>query len=166
NRFNGRLDLSRVGVFGHSTGGAATIEFCTKDGRCDAGVALDSWVLPVSDNVLTDGPTQPFMFINTPRWLGERNASQGMRIFESLPNDAYNLTLAGTQHYDFTDLVLFSPMTPQLGLSGTINSQYSLSIQNRYILAFFNKYVKMMDEPLLQNSSPYPEVQITIRTLE
>ena len=118
--FNGRLDTTAVGIFGHSTGGGTAVEFCLIDERCAAGVGLDSWVLPVSEALLEDGPTQPFMFISTPQWLGSDNKRRGLAIFNSLPSDGYNLALADTGHYDFSDLVMLSPLTPQLGLSGSM----------------------------------------------
>lgn len=158
---NGRFDLDHIGIFGHSTGGGATMEFCLQDARCQAGVGLDSWLLPISENLLTHPPEQPFMFINTPRWLGQRNRELGNRIFNSLTRDGYALTLEGTAHYDFSDLPLLTPLTPQLELSGSINSNYSLSIQSEYLLAFFNQYLK--GEPsalLLAERSPYPELTI------
>lgn len=158
---NGRFDLERVGIFGHSTGGGATMQFCLQDGRCQAGVGLDSWLLPVSENVLIDGPTQPFMFIGTPVWLGDDNRTRGEAIFNNLSQDGYLLALANTGHYDFTDLALLSPLTPQLGLSGAIDSHYSLGIQNEYLLAFFNQYLKAESSSLLTAPSPYPELTIT-----
>ena len=32
--FHGLLDMTNVGVYGHSTGGGATIQFCGTDARC------------------------------------------------------------------------------------------------------------------------------------
>lgn len=157
---NGRLNLNQVGVFGHSTGGGATVQFCLQDSRCKAGVGLDSWLLPVNDSVLDAGPGQPFMFISTPRWLGPENQARGQAIFHNLTADGYELTLANTQHYDFTDLALLSPLTPQLGLSGSINSAYSLSIQNEYLLAFFEQYLRERPSATLTTPSPYPELSI------
>ena len=158
--FNGRFDLDGVGVFGHSTGGGATLQFCLTDPRCAAGIGLDSWVLPATPELRAQGPTQPFMFISTPRWLGEENQAEGKSIFNNLVNDGYELTLDGTGHYDFTDLVLLSPLTPQLGLSGEIDSQYALVIQNEYVLAFFLQYVAGQPQPLLERPSAYPELTI------
>jgi hypothetical protein len=158
---NGRFDLNHIGIFGHSTGGGAAMEFCLQDARCQAGVGLDSWLLPVSGNLLAQGVRQPFMFISTPQWLGRDNRALGSHIFSNLSQDGYNLTLANTAHYDFTDLPLLTPLTPQLDLSGTIDSSYSLGIQNEYLLAFFNQYLK--GEPsalLLAEPSPYPELRI------
>ncbi len=158
---NGRFNLNQVGIFGHSTGGGATMEFCLQDVRCQAGVGLDSWLLPVSGARLAQGVNQPLMFISTPRWLGPDNRALGNRLFNNLSQDGYNLTLANTAHYDFTDLPLLSPLTPQLDLSGSINSSYSLGLQNEYLLAFFDQYLK--GEPsalLLEELSPYPELTI------
>ncbi len=158
---NGRFNLDQVGIFGHSTGGGAALQFCLQDARCQAGVGLDSWLLPVSDTVLSQGPSQPFMFIGTPDWLGPENRARGEAIFNNLSQDGYSLALANTAHFDFTDLALLSPLTPQLGLSGTINSSYSLGIQNEYLLAFFNQYLKGEPAPLLAAPSPYPELTIS-----
>ena len=77
------------------------MQFCLQDGRCQAGVGLDSWLLPVMDNVEIEGPTQPFMFIGTPLWLGEANQARGDKIFNNLSNDGYSLALANTAHFDF-----------------------------------------------------------------
>ena len=40
-KFTGRLDLTRVGVFGHSLGGATAAQFCHDDSRCKAGIDVD-----------------------------------------------------------------------------------------------------------------------------
>ncbi len=41
--FVGRLDLSRIGLFGHSLGGAAALEACRLDSRCKAAVDMETW---------------------------------------------------------------------------------------------------------------------------
>src|SRR6202049_5293986 len=40
-KFTGRLDMTRVGVFGHSFGGAKDAQFCSQDSRCKAGIDVD-----------------------------------------------------------------------------------------------------------------------------
>lgn len=158
--FNGRLDLTQVGVFGHSTGGGAAITFCNQDSRCRAVVGLDSWVEPL--NPTTIHLRQPFMSLSTPRWLGEANHANGQQIFAQLADQGYLLKIAGTEHFDFSDLPLFSPLTPQLGLSGIINSHYSQQLMSAYLVAFFNQTLKNQPADLLNRpDSPYPEVVLT-----
>ena len=44
-RWQGRADVSRLGVFGHSFGGAQAAAFCAEDARCKAGVNIDGRLL-------------------------------------------------------------------------------------------------------------------------
>lgn len=160
--FDGRFDTQNVGVFGHSTGGGTALEFCLIDDRCKAAAPLDSWVLPVSNDRLANGLNQPVLFISTPQWLGPENRAKGLEIFNTLSTDGYNVAIANTGHYDFSDLVLLSPLTARIGLSGSINSRYSIGIQNAYLVAFFDRYLRGEDRELLERPSPYPEVSIQI----
>ena len=61
-RFNGRLDLTKVGAFGHSLGGASALQFCHDDPRCKAGVDVDGAPL---GSAVTDGVKQPFLFLGS-----------------------------------------------------------------------------------------------------
>jgi hypothetical protein len=155
----GKVDTAQVGVFGHSTGGGATVQFCLEDARCDAGLGLDAWLLPVDERVLSDPPPQPFLFISTPSWLGDENRARGRALLQALET-GYELTLSGTGHFDFTDIVLLSPLTTRLGISGEIDSMYSLQIQHEVVVAFFDRYLKLVDEDFLERPSPYPELTI------
>ena len=155
----GKVATDRVGVFGHSTGGGATMQFCLDDPRCVAGLGLDAWLLPVDRRALTAPPTQPFLFLNTPDWLGAENQAHGRNLLQAL-NVGYELTLAGTEHFDFSDIVLLSPLTARLGISGEIDSLYSLQMQNHVVLSFFNRYLRLADDDFLERPSPYPELTI------
>src|SRR5258708_16709476 len=59
-KFTGRLDLTRVGVFGHSFGGATAAQFCHDDSRCKAGIDVDGQPF---GSVIQAGLHQPFMFL-------------------------------------------------------------------------------------------------------
>lgn len=155
----GRVETERVGVFGHSTGGGATLRFCLDDARCAAGLGLDAWLLPVDRRVLAAPPTQPFLFISTPTWLGSENQTRGRALLQALET-GYELTLHGTEHFDYSDIALLSPLTGQLGISGEIDSLYSLQIQHEVVVAFFDRYLRLMDEDFLERPSPYPELTI------
>jgi hypothetical protein len=57
-KFKGRLDMTRVGVFGHSFGGAQAAQFCHEDSRCKAGIDIDG---APSGSVIQAGIDRPFM---------------------------------------------------------------------------------------------------------
>lgn len=158
NPFYNRLNLENVGVFGHSTGGGTAVLFCHDDSRCRAALPLDGWVLPVDDEIT--GLAKPVMFISTPAWLGEENAARGQAMFTHSTGPAYALAIAGTEHYDFSDMPLFSPLTHQLGLSGTIDGERVTSILNQYAVAFFRQYLAGTDEDLLAQTAVFPEVTL------
>jgi len=99
-RFTGRLDVERVGVAGHSTGGGAVVEFCARDMRCKAGLGLDAWLGPVSKEVLVSGPTQPFFFLNSELWESDKNRGQFQQLLSGMPNNPVRLDIAGTDRYD------------------------------------------------------------------
>jgi len=161
--FHNLLDLNKVGVFGHSTGGGATIEFCGTDPRCKAGFAEDPYMTPVSEEVMTKGVSQPFFFMFSETWTGDVKAENtNNRLFRQFqPNASQSLgavTIAGSAHYDFTDLPMLTPLAPQLHLKGPINGPLVIRIVNDYLLSFFDKTLKGMPETLFNGRPPYPDV--------
>ena len=62
-------------------------------------------------------------------------------------------------HVNLTDIPLWSPLLPWLGITGPIDAQRAHNIINAYSLAFFNRHLlgraqALIDEPV----SHYPEV--------
>lgn len=158
--FNGRLDLARVGVFGHSTGGGATVEFCGRDARCQAGVGLDAWVVPVSADIVAAGLDQPFMFLRAAQWEFDDAAANDAiaeTLFDGLTETGYLATVSGAAHYDFSDLPLFSPLAQQLGLSGPMDGRYVVGLVDDFVVRFFNQTLQGAGEPL---PADYPEVNV------
>jgi predicted dienelactone hydrolase len=161
---SGRLDLQHIAFLGHSTGGGTAVEACGRAPRCTAGVALDSWLEPVSDEVAAS-LDRPFLFINTPDWLGPANKERALEIYNDMSAEGYLATIDGTAHYDFSDLPLLSPLTQQMGLSGSLNGDRAVHIVNTYTLAFLNNQLKGQPSPLLSgNSADYPELHLTTHT--
>ena len=48
---------------GHSLGGAAIVECLFNEPRLKCGITLDPWMMPVSEEVFTNGICQPLIFI-------------------------------------------------------------------------------------------------------
>ncbi|MCB8960877.1 MAG: hypothetical protein H6651_11225 [Ardenticatenales bacterium] len=152
--WTGRLDLDHLGLFGHSTGGGTALEVCGHDERCDAALGLDAWVEPVSDDVRAAGLSQPLLFLSAPDWISESNQQTGEAFYAASAADRYLLTVAGSDHFDFTDFPDFSPLTPYLGVAVTDQGAITQAAVQAYTLAFFNHYLRGTDEPLLTGPSP------------
>ena len=159
-RWAGKLDLDRVGVFGHSTGGGGVVLACSQDARCKAGLGMDAWVVPVPDDVIAGGLPQPFLFMRSEVWREQaRNDPRLDQLFLGLRQGGYRLTIAGTRHYDFTLVPLLTPLAPALGLKGPIDGARGMRIITDYLLAFFDQTLKGQASALLDGpAAQYPEV--------
>jgi predicted dienelactone hydrolase len=164
--FHGRLDTGRIGVLGHSFGGSAAGQACLIDDRCRAGVNIDGLQL---GDLLERNLMRPFMFIHHDN-LEAPNKMPNRLFFERAEGPAYLVLVAGTRHFNFSDMSLpgFGEL---LGLPpealGTIDGLRCLRIQNDYIRAFFDKHLSGRDSGLLDGPSPdYPEVEISVRNAD
>ncbi len=165
---SGRLDMDRVGVLGHSTGGGATVVFCDQDPRCRAGLAMDAWLEPVPRPVIEAGLGQPFLFMRSAAWeqpsQNPENDELQAEVLARLDGAGYRMAIEGTGHFDFSALPLFSPLAPALGLKGPIDGYRVNQIINAYTLAFFNQHLRDQPDPLLAGpDAAYPEVTIQIK---
>lgn len=158
---NNLLNMGKVGVFGHSTGGGATIEFCGKDPRCKAGLTYDAFMRPVSVEVLENGTPQPFLYLFSELWPFKRNTDLFEGYYRHVPASNRVITILGADHYDFTDLPALSPLAPQLGLKGPIPGAQVQKILMDTTLAFFDLALKGKPTSLLDSpSTQYPEVRL------
>lgn len=161
NPFFSTLDMERVGVYGHSTGGGAAIQFCGTDSRCDSLLGMDPFMRPVSAEVLESGVKQPAFFMFSQGWADDVNSPSNALFAQFIPHAAENygvVKIQGTRHYDFSDLPLFSPIAPQLGLKGPLNGKRVTEIVNAYLLDFFELTLKGKPSELFNGASPYSEV--------
>ena len=156
------LDLSKVGAYGHSTGGGAAIQFCGTDTRCKALLGMDPFMRPISIDVLDKGTTQPAFFMFSQTWRDDkdsRNNELFSKYYPHLPQNTRVVFIENTAHYDFTDLPLLSPLAPQLGLKGSINGQRVIKTINDYLLSFFESNLRGKPANLFEDkSTQYPEV--------
>lgn len=160
--FFNSIDPSLVGVYGHSTGGGAAIQFCGTDTRCTALLGQDPFMRPVSYEVLERGVTQPSFFMFSQRWADDVD-SLNNRLFDGFYENSEEavgaVSIEGTAHYDFSDLPLLSPLAPQLGLKGPISGERVTTIVDDYLLAFFEMTLRGKASDLFDVQSPgFPEV--------
>jgi dienelactone hydrolase len=174
----GAMDLTRVGVFGHSMGGATAGQFCREDNLCKAVIVLDGTLTgdlvetnseSVEYNLVDEPFLQPIMFINSGLYYDPVYASgykSNLAAFENATEDAYNLVLADSEHMNMTDVptlispVLMSLVGEQQMHAGTIDPQICIQTVNTYILNFMDHYLKGLDTPILNGpSSSFPFVE-------
>ena len=164
NPFFEKLDLSRVGAYGHSTGGGAAIQFCGTDSRCKALLGMDPFMRPVSAQVIENGVSQPSFFMFSQGWaeLVDSKNNQLFDLFRPNVTDSKGaISINGTKHYDFSDLPLLSPIAPQLGLKGPLNGPRVTEIVNAYLIDFFELTLNRKSSYLFKGDFlDFPEVKI------
>jgi len=167
-KFTGRLDIERLGMFGHSFGGATALQFCHDDRRCKAGIDLDG--APYG-NVVQEGLKQPFLFILSDH--GREQADPASRqiqadfksIYNRLPSGRLFITIRGANHFSFSDQMLVKSryvigMMHLLGV-GALEGRRGLAITAEHVRAFFDVYLKDAPAVSLKKASQlYPEVQV------
>lgn len=161
----GALALSRVGMFGHSLGGATTLAAMHADPRIRAGVNADGAIF---GPVVGAGLDRPVLLLGSeghnrhtdPTWAALWQRLRGWRL---------NLELAGSAHASFTDAQVLDPQAARvLGIPpgqlvpniGTIDPKRSVAVQRAYLRAFFDRHLGRGDGRLLGGASPrYPQMR-------
>jgi predicted dienelactone hydrolase len=163
-RFEGRLDLDRIGLFGHSTGGGAVVAACHTDERCAAGAGLDPWVEPVSETALAEGLAQPFLYVRSEEWTGYDNDGLVVGLYGRGGDGQYLASISGSEHWDFVVIPLLTPLAPQLGLKGPIDSERVMEINDTLLVSFFDAHLKGgMGVDVMRIASSFGEVVIEAR---
>lgn len=158
--------MNRVGIVGHSLGGATALQLCHDDARCKAGIDLDGAPL---GKVIGEGVTQPFMFM-----LSEHGDEPDAKTVEANIDSIYDrlpasrrlkLAIRGANHFGFSDdgAMLKSPLAmsalQKLGIL-RLNGRRQLAITTHYVNAFFDIYLKGLPAAELKNTEHYAEVSV------
>jgi pimeloyl-ACP methyl ester carboxylesterase len=135
---NGELDLSRIGLMGHSTGGGAGVSAALNDDRVKSIFGMDAWVEPLGMETMTVGLSIPALFLRSEQWEGGLNDNYLTPLVQA-SNDAKLIQIDGTTHIDFTMSTMFSSLTGIIGFTGKLDREQSASLQHDYVLEFFNQ---------------------------
>lgn len=139
--FSGNLDLSQIGLMGHSTGGGADVSVALSDDRIKAILGMDAWVEPLGMEKMTSGLLIPALFLRSEQWEYGFNDDYLIPLVQA-SNEAQLIQIAGTTHIDFTMSAMFSSLTGIIGFTGELDRETSASIQHDYVLEFFNQTLK------------------------
>ncbi len=169
NLFSGRLDMEKIGLFGHSFGGATAAQLLLKDSRVKAGINMDGAfygsVIPET------GIEKPFLLMLSEQYMmstdleklekklkmfgikGEKlkeylelYAEYERRRKKAMAGGAYSLIIKKTTHLSYSDIQLYTP------LMAIIHKQKKIhKVINDLSLTFFNKYLKEESTASLEN---------------
>jgi len=153
---HGKLDISHVGIYGHSLGGATAASAMFADPRFKCGVNMDGTMVgPVVDN----GITTPFFLMSSTLHNISSDASWST-FWAHQHGYKLEVTVEGSTHADFSDQsVLYDDLRalnliPDEGdLFGTIGGERMLEIENAYLGAFFDMCLRGKKEKLLEGPS-------------
>jgi len=157
-----RLDLTRIGAFGHSFGGAASILAGLQDQRIRAVLNLDGSPLGVLSK--TDLP-KPFMVIkhsvstkyaSVP--LDDRGKAMQAQVEEELSSvylkgaPGYRVEIDEAQHMTFCDMAVlpaWADVGRRLGVEDAADGERTLALIRGYAREFFDKFLLGNASPLL-----------------
>ncbi len=177
----GLVDTGRIGLMGHSLGGAASAQLGRDRSDVDAVIDIDGGLLgeytsfrdgmPVANTevyplpilgIFTDAMKEA-MKDSIAATAGSNVVIAEKQVFENAP-EAFEVYFAGTNHMSVTDLPLFSPFLVNM-INGTtkknggeqIADRYEvIETMNRIILEFFDCYLK--DKGSFQSVGTYLQV--------
>jgi len=169
-KFTARLDMTRVGVFGHSFGGATAAQFCSQDSRCKAAIDVDG---SLHGSVIQAGIHRPFMFLLSGH--GDFSSDAETRqiqadiqsVYDRLPADGrLRISIRGANHFTFSDdgaLLKSRIVRGVLHLFGRlgIDGRRQLAVTTYCLHSFFDAYLKGGSASPPKIASPlYPEIQV------
>ncbi|CCH27445.1 prolyl oligopeptidase family serine peptidase [Actinosynnema sp. NPDC047251] len=182
----GSLDLSKVGIYGHSYGGYTAAETMYHDRRFDAGMNVDgsmAWSDTEYGEAVKHGLDRPFMLVG-----GDLVDPATGQVFEHSHVDttidptwgAFWSTQRGwkrdlhfdkSTHYSFTDLQIVAPQLTSVlkpgkkeELVGAIDANRSLKAQHEYFGGFFDHHLKRRDGRLFGPAGParHPDTRFIV----
>jgi dienelactone hydrolase len=170
-----RIDVHKIGMFGHSYGGSVAIQMCRKDDRVKAAINLDgplrgkNSMVPFGKPLLfIVGARLPYNFTSMLREVVNDIGwsycmySKELSLINSLAccmhSDVYKVVIDGIRHTTFSDEI-FSQHTLLDEL--LIDPVLAQAIISSYVIDFFDVYLKGKESYLLdQVVSPWTQVVV------
>lgn len=158
NRFFGKLNLDKIGAFGHSAGGGTAGQLMLTDRRVKAGINWDGaqWA-DMIDSTLH----QPILRIEvvydstkfTPNDLVYHNGSETVM---------YDLKVNEFGHSNFSDIPFLIPVQ-SINEAGNADPYYATELITDFSIGFFDKYLRGdADIDLRDLEGEYPEVTLKV----
>lgn len=150
-----KMNPDKIGIMGHSLGGAASVASGRIRDDIDAVIDLDGTMFG-EEIAYNDGdilyveepyPVPVLEFSNESEHNAIENTLADGKTYANdvmMKNalDGLYIWLKGTEHMDFTDLPMFSPLLGSMLGSGERDTRECMTIVNSLILEFYDYYLK------------------------
>ncbi|CAH8770432.1 alpha/beta hydrolase family protein [Paenibacillus dendritiformis] len=149
------VNTEKIGVFGHSMGGAASVSLGRERDDIGAVVNIDAPLFSElvynreTDDLAASGQpyTTPLLNMYSDSvWvqLNSNSTYAANKTIDEHGTEVYTVYFQGAKHMSLTDLALFSPMLANMlqGGRAEIDAYYCIETMNRIILEFFDCYLK------------------------
>ena len=151
----GIIDTTRIGLMGHSMGGATAVQLGRERSDINAVIDLDGTMLGEyvgvenGEMLVRDDP-YPVPVLDLNNWESYNNNEEYIARGFPYPNvevvghaaDGFSVGIRDSRHMDFTDLPLLSPFLGNMLGSGERSTEETMTIVNSLVLSFFNCYLK------------------------
>ena len=136
------INFNKIGVFGHSFGGATSVVSSWNDTRISACLNLDGWFVPIVDDIINTGIKIPFCYIGQESWGEDTiNYDKLNKFYSNCTADTYILKIKGTKHFDYADMPHFSSIGRMITSGKEVDKEFAKRLS--YLIAgFFDEYLK------------------------
>lgn len=153
-----KLDLDKIGVFGHSVGGGSAGNVAMKDDRIKAAVNLDGiqW-----GNKIDSTYHIPYLYVAAD-WPAEHEDINS-HVYKFKSTDFfYETKLLKSGHPNFMDIPFMIPVQSLAG-TGEIDPYLGTEIVTKLVSTFFDRHLKNAKDANLQNlGEQYDLLELTV----
>jgi predicted dienelactone hydrolase len=146
------INPEKIGLFGHSLGGATAAQLGRERKDVDAVIVIDGTMIGEetgfeNGHAVLNREPYPVPLMNLYNENHYEDAKQLGTAYNNLSasahaGKAYDVVIRGSGHLNFTDLPLFSPVLAKMLGTGTVDSRYCIETMNRVVLQFFDNTLK------------------------
>ncbi|ROR29068.1 platelet-activating factor acetylhydrolase isoform II [Mobilisporobacter senegalensis] len=150
------INTEKIGMFGHSLGGATAAQIGRERNDIDAVIVVDGTMigevtgLDMEKEILNNTP-YPIPILNLYNEEHYKDALDNSSIYANMvvtsnASAASQVVIKGSGHLNFTDLPMFSPFIANMLGTGKVDSRYCIKTMNQIILDYFDHYLKNTKE--------------------
>lgn len=153
-----KIDLDKIGVFGHSVGGGTSANMALMDSRVKAAANLDgiAW-----GNLIDTTLNIPFLYVSAD-WPAEHEDVNSHIFINKSTDYFYESKLLNSGHPNFMDIPFMIPVRSLSG-TGEIDPYHGMEIVTKLVTSFFNKHLKNeADSEPLKIGEEYELLELTV----